>query len=66
MLELDCPIPVMTPLGEGMGIVIIDRNVHMNTCWIVILIETGEIRHFDANDLIVVTNYTFGINLPQA
>ena len=54
---------VETPLGTGMAIFIIDYGMHQNTCWIVALEKNGIIKHFDCNDVIMSTNYTYGVNL---
>jgi hypothetical protein len=63
ILQLNPAILVETPLGRGQAIFVIDYGMHQNTCWIVALEESGEIKHFDCNDLIIATNYTYGLNL---
>ncbi len=65
MLELENPIEVSSSLGTGMAVVILDYGLHLNTVWIV-LMHDGTIKHFSSEQLTVVTNYTFGFNLPQA
>jgi len=37
--------------------------VCINTCWVVALAENGVVKHFDCNDIILSTNYTYGLNL---
>ena len=61
MLQLKPPIPVETPLGEGWAQVVIDYSPDFNTVWIVFLIDSGMVKHFDSNDLRVCGNETFGI-----
>jgi len=61
--QLDPAILVDTPLGKGQAIFIIDYGMHQNTCWVVALVENGVIKHFDCNDVIMATNYTYGMNL---
>ena len=56
-------ILVETPLGTGQAIFIIDYGMHQNTCWVVALQNNGVIKHFDCNDVILSTNYTYGMNL---
>lgn len=56
---------VDTPLGRGHAIFIIDYGVHQNTCWIVALQDDGIVKHFDCNDIIIATNYTYGVNLKK-
>lgn len=63
ILQLNPAILVETPLGTGQAIFIIDYGMHQNTCWIVALQQDGVIKHFDCNDVILSTNYTYGLNL---
>lgn len=63
ILQLNPAILVETPLGQGYAIFIIDYGMHQNSCWIVTLIKDGVIKHFDCNDVIISTNYTYGMNL---
>ena len=63
ILQLNPSILVNTPLGVGQAIFIIDYGMHQNTCWIVALQNNGVIKHFDCNDVILGTNYTYGMNL---
>lgn len=63
ILQLQPTIMVETPLGTGQALFIIDYGMHQNTCWIVALQKDGVIKHFDCNDVILSTNYTYGLNL---
>ena len=63
ILQLDPAILVETPLGRGQAIFIIDYGMHQNTCWVVALAKDGIVKHFDCNDIIISTNYTYGLNL---
>lgn len=63
ILQLDPAILVETPLGKGQAIFIIDYGMHQNTCWVVALQKNGIIKHFDCNDVVLSTNYTYGLNL---
>lgn len=65
ILQLDPAILVETPLGQGQAIFIIDYGMHQNSCWVVALVESGIIKHFDCNDVILATNYTYGMNLTK-
>lgn len=60
-LQLNPPIPVETPLGEGWAHIVIDYSPDFNTVWVVFLTESGMVKHFDSNDLRVCGNETFGI-----
>ena len=63
ILQLEPCIMVETPLGTGQALFIIDYGMHQNTCWIVALQKDGVIKHFDCNDIILSTNYTYRMNL---
>ncbi len=61
--QLNPSILVETPLGSGQALFIIDYGMHQNTCWVIALVMDGTIKHFDCNDVILSTNYTYGLNL---
>lgn len=63
ILQLNPTILVNTPLGRGHTIFIIDYGMHQNSCWVVALEKDGIVKHFDSNDIIVCTNYTYHINM---
>lgn len=63
ILQLNPSILVETPLGQGMALFIIDYGMHQNTCWVVALSKDGVIKHFDCNDVIISTNFTYRMNL---
>jgi hypothetical protein len=56
---------VETPLGRGEAIFVIDYGMHQNTCWVVALQKDGIIKHFDCNDVILSTNYTYRLNMDK-
>lgn len=62
ILQLNPTILVDTPLGRGQTIFIIDYGMHQNSCWVVVLEKNGIVKHFDSNDIIVSTNFTYHIN----
>ena len=61
--QLDPSLLVETPLGTGQALFLIDYGMHQNTCWVIALVKDGIIKHFDCNDVILSTNYTYGLNL---
>ena len=63
ILQLNPTILVETPLGRNQAIFIVDYGIHQNTCWIVALEQNGVVKHFDYNDVILATNFTYGMNL---
>ena len=65
ILQLDPSILVETPLGRGLAIFMIDYGMHQNSCWVVALEKDGVVKHFDCNDIILSTNYTYRVNLTK-
>lgn len=62
ILQLSPTIYVDTPLGKGHCIFIIDYGMHQNSCWVVTLEKDGIVKHFESNDIIICTNFTYHIN----
>ncbi|MBP7174525.1 MAG: hypothetical protein KBA33_10760 [Cloacibacterium sp.] len=62
IFQLNPTILVETPLGRGHALFLIDYGMHQNSCWIVALEKNGIVKHFDSNDIIVSTNFTYAIN----
>jgi hypothetical protein len=54
--ELNNPIDVETPLGYGKAIAWIDYGSQVNTVWKVILYDSGMVRNFYDNDILVYPN----------
>lgn len=65
ILQLDPSILVETPLGKGLALFIIDYGMHQNTCWVVTLEDSGKVKHFDCNDILLSTNYTYHLNIKR-
>ena len=61
MLEFRRPIPVVTPLGDGMAMYVTDSGVFANDVWTVALAD-GRVRHFRTDQLTVEKNATWNIN----
>jgi hypothetical protein len=64
ILQLNPPIHVLTPLGEGDCIGWIDYSCHVNTVWIVWLFDTGKVAHIDSSDIRLFGNAMYGIDDP--
>jgi hypothetical protein len=64
MHQLNPPIHVKTPLGEGEALLIIDYHCHINSVWVVHLFEDGRVNHFDSSDIRVYGNAMYGIPDP--
>lgn len=59
--EFKHPIPVITPLGEGMAIYVTSGGVFEDDIWAVALMDGGQVRHFISSDIKVWQNGTYGI-----
>lgn len=53
---------VTTPHGDGQVLFLMDYGVHENTIWVVALEETGEIKHYNSNQIKICKNNTIEIN----
>lgn len=62
MLQFDRPIPLKTPMGDGMAIYVTDSGTFANDVWAVAL-NDGRIRHFRSDQITMEKNATFDINL---
>lgn len=51
-----------TPHGEGMALALIDYGFQWNTCWIVALRKSRELKHYESEQLKLSVNFTFGIH----
>ncbi len=58
------PIPVLTPLGEGLVLYVRDNGPMANDTWLVAL-DDGRFLHFLNSDCTSVGNATFGIRPPS-
>ncbi len=59
MYQLPNPIDVMTPLGHGTAIIIIDYGIDVNSVWLV-RFKGGIVKHFLSDDIRVVGNPMYG------
>lgn len=65
ILQLNPPIWVQTPLGEGHALFICDYGPSINTCWIVHHFEDGKVVHIDSSEIRVMGNEMYGIPHPS-
>lgn len=65
MLQLNPPLWVTTPLGEGHALVLIDYGPSINTVWLVHLFDTGKVTHVDSSEVRVMGNAMWGIPHPS-
>lgn len=64
MLQLNPPLWVLTPKGEGFAIVLIDYGPMLNSIWVVHLFETGDVIHVDSTEIRIGGNDTWDIKHP--
>jgi hypothetical protein len=55
ILQLNPTIDVLTPLGEGEAIMVIDYGINVNTVWIV-RFKGGHIKHLYSDDIRIYGN----------
>jgi hypothetical protein len=60
--EFAHPIPVVTPLGDGMAIYVRDSGTFDDDIWCVTLKDGGQVKHFLSKDIKIYTNGTFSIS----
>jgi hypothetical protein len=60
MLQLNPPIPLKTPKGNGMAWALIDYGSEFNLIWVVALDDTSEIWTFQNPDVRAQKNITMG------
>ena len=65
ILQLNPPLWVTTPLGEGHALVLIDYGPSINTVWLVHLFDTGKVTHVDSSEVRVMGNAMWGIPHPE-
>jgi len=61
MLEFRKPIPVITPLGNGYAIYVVNSGTFENDIWAIALEDGGQILHFRTDQVRVYKNATFDI-----
>lgn len=59
MLQLDPPLPIITPKGPGLAHVLIDYGPEHDIVWVAFL-ENGECWSYRNQDIRAENNVTFG------
>jgi len=65
MLQLDPPIPMNTPKGEGFAHFVIDYGPESDLYWTVLITETGEIWTYANRHVRASKNITLGRTNPS-
>lgn len=60
MIQLNPPLPLITPKGKGWAYFLIDRSQEHNLEWVVFLDKTGECWTFQNTEIKIQPNYTMG------
>jgi hypothetical protein len=63
--EFRNPMPVNTPIGGGMLVYVRDGGVFSNDTFAIVLIDSGELRHFDSTQFTFLENPTHEIKNEQ-
>jgi hypothetical protein len=65
LLQLDPPLWVTTPVGEGHALLVIDYGPSLNTVWVIHLFDDGRVLHVDSSEVRVMGNPMYGIPHPE-
>jgi len=60
IIQLDPPIPVLTPKGAGLAHMVIDYGPEYNLFWVVFIDTTGECWTYANMDIRAQKNITLG------
>lgn len=63
MLQLDPPMPVITPKGKGLAHVLIDYGAEFDLLWVVFQDDTGECWTYNNREVRAQTNVSMGRQL---
>ena len=65
MLQLDPPIPMTTPKGEGFAHILLDYGPESDLYWTVLITQTGEIWTYANRHVRATKNITLGRTDPD-
>jgi hypothetical protein len=60
IIQLNPPIPLITPKGKAMAHVLLDYGIEYDLIWICFIDETGECWNFRNPEIRLQKNLTFG------
>jgi hypothetical protein len=63
ILQLEPPIPVITPKGNAIAVVLLDYGLEHNLMWVCFQDETGECWTWSNRDIRAQKNITIGRKL---
>jgi len=59
--EIQQVLWVETPHGDGQALFLIDYGPHENTIYVVVLVDTKQIKHYNSNQIKICRNNTLEI-----
>jgi hypothetical protein len=59
ILQLDPPIPLETPKGQGFAHLVVDYGMDFDLCWTVFITKSRECCTFQNREVRAVSNVTF-------
>ena len=65
ILQLNPPLPLTTPAGEGYAHFLIDNGIESHIQWVVFMDDTGECWTFENPDIRMQSNITLGRERPE-
>lgn len=65
ILQLNPPIHVNTPLGEGFARLLIDYSPDVNSIWVVDLFQDRSCVHIDSSEIRFGINPTWNLQQPE-
>jgi hypothetical protein len=60
MLQLNPPLPVVTPKGSGYAVLVVDYSQEHHLMWVVALDEGGQLWMFENPQVRLAANFTLG------
>ena len=65
LLQLNPPIPVVTPMGDGIAHIVVDYSIEHSIHWVVFLEENGQCWTFPNEKIRAQRNITVGRDHPE-
>jgi hypothetical protein len=65
MIQLNPPLPLQTPKGEGLAHFLIDYSIEDNLYWVVFIKDTGECWTFSNPEIRACKNISIGRTLDK-
>lgn len=63
IVQLNPPMPLITPKGKGLAHMVIDYGIEHELCWVVFIDETGECWTYRNSEIRAQKKLTYGRTL---